>query len=627
VRFSLTVSVEPFQSHRAVDSGRRGSARHVVARRVASSASSASSSSASMASFFSDRTTRARVMRDAMRVTRDRLGTTTTATATATADDARGASGALRKVLTRADLTTLGVGGIIGAGVFVLTGSVAREHAGPAVAASYALSAFTSAVTGLAYAEFAVAMPVAGSAYNYVYGTFGEYAAFLTGCNLALELTIASAAIARGWTSYATAAFGVEARRARVRVIDGLMEIDLIAGIVVCGMTALLVSGAKQTARFNAAVTYASLVVVAVVLLAGAPEIQPSNWTPFAPYGMRGIISGASVVIFAFVGFDTVATCAEEVANPAADLPFGILGSLGICAALYCAMCVVITGMVSYDDIDVNAPFAMAFTAYGMPAIATIVSIGAVAAITTSLLLSMMGQPRVFMVMARDGLLPKWFSRVSEKHGTPANASIFSGAVTGALAVLLDINILAQLVSIGTLSIFCGVNLGLIVSRCAPRDDDDFARRAPALKRAGALFVSSMAFGVDYRARARISWFGAVALAAVVASACSFLTLPMTHAPKTFRAPFVPFLPALGVLLTCVLIAGLGALAWIRYAVYTVLCSVGYLSFAVRRSRESPEGVDAVELAVVDAADADADADADAGDAVTLLPVSARPSS
>jgi APA family basic amino acid/polyamine antiporter len=153
----------------------------------------------------------------------------------------------------------------------------------------------------------------------------------------------------------------------------------------------------------------------------------------------------------------------------------------------------------------------MAFTAYGMPAIATIVSIGAVAAITTSLLLSMMGQPRIFMVMARDGLLPKWFSRVSEKHGTPANASIFSGAVTGALAVLLDINILAQLVSIGTLSIFCGVNLGLIVSRCAPRDDDDFARRAPALKRAGALFVSSMAFGVDYRARARISWFGAVA--------------------------------------------------------------------------------------------------------------------
>jgi len=244
-------------------------------------------------------------------------------------------------------------------------------------------------------------------------------------------------------------------------------------------------------------------------------------------------------------------------------------------------------------------------------------------------LLSMMGQPRVFMVMARDGLLPKWFSRVSEKHGTPANASIFSGAVTGALAVLLDINILAQLVSIGTLSIFCGVNLGLIVSRCAPRDDDDFARRAPALKRASALFISSMAFGVDYRARARISWFGAVALAAVFVSSCSFLTLPMTHAPKTFRAPFVPFLPALGVLLTCILIAGLGPVAWIRYAVYTVLCSVGYLSFAVRRSSESPDGFVAVELAVVDATDADADvdADADAGDAAALLPVAAPSSS
>ena len=543
--------------------------------------------------------------------------------------DATAPAPALKRVLTRADLTTLGVGGIVGAGVFVLTGSVAREHAGPAVAASYALSAFTSAVTGLAYAEFATATPVAGSAYNYVYGTFGEYAAFITGCNLALELTIASAAVARGWTSYAMSAFGVEAGRARARVIDGLVEIDLMAGIVVCGMTALLVSGAKQTARFNAVVTYASLAVVAVVLLAGAPEIQPSNWTPFAPYGMRGIISGASVVIFAFVGFDTVATCAEEVANPAADLPFGILGSLGICAALYCAMCVVITGMVSYDDIDVHAPFAMAFTAYGMPAVASIVSVGAVAAITTSLLLSMMGQPRVFMVMARDGLLPKWFSRVSEKHGTPANASIFSGAVTGALAVLLDINILAQLVSIGTLSIFCGVNLGLIVSRCAPRDDDDFARRAPALKRAGALFVSSMAFGVDY-ARARANLLVRRRRPSPPSSSQRVQLFDASDdAPRRrrFAPPFVPFLPALGVLLTCVLIAGLGALAWIRYAVYTVLCSVGYLSFAVRRSRESPEGVDAVELAVVDAADADADADADAGDAVTLLPVSARPSS
>ena len=532
--------------------------------------------------FFASKETRDAVFRAGLRTESSRLASGEGEASTSARADVETA-GALRKVLTRMDLTMLGVGGIVGAGVFVLTGAVAHDHAGPAVVFSYALSALTSAVTGLAYAEFAVAMPVAGSAYNYMYATFGEYAAFLTGCNLALELTIASAAIARGWTSYATTAFGIHPTSVRATIFENFIEIDMIAGLVVFGMTVLLVIGAKETAKFNAVVTYASLLVVAVVLIAGSTEIHPSNWTPFAPNGMRGIISGASVVVFAFVGFDTVATCAEEVANPSADLPFGILGSLGICATLYCLMCIVITGMIPYGDIDVHAPFAIAFSHYGMKWIASTVSIGAVAAITTSLLLSMMGQPRIFMVMARDGLLPNWFSSVSEKYGTPANASVFSGVVTGVLAVLLDIDILAQLVSIGTLSIFCGVNLGLIVSRCAPRRAS-LSQRAPAFRRAAALLVSSLAFGIDYRARARLSWFGGVSLAGVVASTASFLTLPMDHAPKTFRTPFVPFLPAFGVLLTCVLIAGLGVLAWIRYVVYTAACSAVYLAFAVRRA-------------------------------------------
>lgn len=512
-------------------------------------------------------------------------------TSTARLDEANVARGesessGLKKVLTRMDLTMLGIGGIIGAGVFVLTGAVAHDHAGPAVVFSYVIAASTSAVTGLAYAEFAVAMPVAGSAYNYMFATFGEYAAFLTGCNLALELTIASAAIARGWTSYFMSMFGVRANAARLTIWPDVMELDLIAGLVVAGMTALLVSGAKETAKFNSIVTYVSLVVIAIVIFAGAAEVHHENWSPFAPNGMKGIISGASVVIFAFVGFDTIATCAEEVANPSADLPFGILGSLGVCAALYALMCLVITGMVSYVDIDVHAPFAMAFATYGLGWVATIVSIGAVAAITTSLLLSMMGQPRIFMVMARDGLLPAWFSDVSEKYGTPANASLFSGIVTGGLAVLLDINLLAQLVSIGTLSIFCCVNLGLIVSRCTPKRAE-WSQRAPPLKRAAALFFTSLAFGVDYRSRARISWFGILTLIGVAASTLSFLTIPMTSAPSTFRMPLVPFLPAFGVLLTCILIAGLGALAWIRYVVYTLACTAGYLTFAVARHHRS----------------------------------------
>ena len=496
-----------------------------------------------------------------------------------------GTAAALKKVLTRKDLTLLGVGGIVGAGVFVLTGAVAHDHAGPAVVMSYILAASTSAVTGLAYAEFAVSMPVAGSAYNYMMATFGELAAFLTGCNLALELTIASAAVARGWTSYAVALFGGSPNATRLIVWPDVVEIDVVAGAVVAAMTALLVSGAKETAKFNSVVTYISLAVIATVIIAGSTAIDADNWTPFAPNGAAGIISGASVVIFAFVGFDTIATCAEEVANPSADLPFGILVSLGICASLYALMCLVITGMVPYSSIDVHAPFAMAFQTHNLHWVSSIVSVGAIAAITTSLLLSMMGQPRIFMVLSRDGLLPAWFADVSKRFGTPANASLFSGAVTGILGVVLDINLLAQLVSIGTLSIFCGVNLGLIVSRWTPKRAT-WAQRLPPLKRAAALLLSCFAFAIDYRARnARVSWFGALSLVAVIASTASFKTIPMVNAPPPtrFAAPFVPVLPAFGVLLTSILIAGLGALAIVRYVVYTTVCAVAYIVFATSR--------------------------------------------
>jgi len=510
-------------------------------------------------------------------------GTTTSGATSGNARRRTARTETLKRVLTRNDLTTLGVGGIIGAGVFVLTGAVAHDHAGPAVVVSYAVAAFASSITGLAYAEFAVAMPVAGSAYNYMMNTFGELAAFLTGANLALELTIASAAVARGWTSYAVALFGRAPNSARIIVWRDVVEIDFIAGFVVAGMTALLVSGAKETAKFSAAVTVVSLIAIATVIVVGSTVVDTENWSPFAPNGLGGIISGASVVIFAFVGFDTIATCAEEVANPSADLPFGILVSLGICATLYALMCLVITGMEPYTKIDVHAPFALAFQSNNLQWVSSVVSVGAIAAITSSLLLSMMGQPRIFMVMARDGLLPAWFSDVSKRFGTPANATLFSGAITGVLGMLLDINLLAQLVSIGTLSIFCGVNLGLIVSRVTPKHAE-WAQRAPALRRAAALLISSLTFAIDFRARdASLSWLGGAALIAAFASSASFLTLPAVNLPLTFKMPFVPFLPAFGVVLTCVLIAGLGVVAIVRYVVYSTLCFIGYVFFAVRR--------------------------------------------
>ena len=272
--------------------------------------------------------------------------------------------------------------------------------------------------------------------------------------------------------------------------------------------------------------------------------------------------------------------CAEETRDPGRDLPIGILGSLGICAVLYALMSLVITGMVPSSEIDVQAPFAVAFRDRGMPWAESLISFGAVAAITTALLSSLMGQPRVYMAMARDGLLPSWFGKVHPSLGTPVNASAFTGASVAALALTVDIETLAQLVSIGTLAIFAGVCAALLVRRHTPERSDDGGEvrmedRKPALKRVAALIIACVAFAftssVSLVARG-------VALGAAVAATVSFNRLPRHHDPKKgFSAPLVPYVPALGVLATTQLIASLGALAWARFAVYTALCSALYV--------------------------------------------------
>ncbi len=519
------------------------------------------------------------------------------ATRLKSADAALAASdSSMKKCLTAADLLLLGVGGVIGGGVFVLTGAAAHDHAGPAVVVSYVLASLTSMITGLCYTEFAVETPVAGSAYNFVSMAFGEFAGYLCGCNLALELTIAAAAVARGWTSYVATLFHAPPDALRVRVGRGgggaddggassrSTELDFAAAALVALVTALLAYGMKETARFNACVTALSLLVIFFVIALGGSSVDTANWVPFAPNGLEGVLAGASVVFFSFVGFDTVATCAEETRDPGRDLPVGILGSLGICALLYAAMAAVITGMVPTADIDVQAPFAVAFRDRGMPWAESLISFGALAAITTALLSSLMGQPRVYMAMARDGLLPRWFGEVHATLGTPVNASVFTGVSTAALALLVDIETLAQLVSIGTLAIFAGVCAGLLVRRHTPprsggggADDDDDVRmedRKPALKRVAALMLACVAFA----ASASSLVARGVALGGAAAATVSFNALPRHHDPqKGFATPLVPYVPALGVLATTQLIASLGALAWARFAVYTALCSALYV--------------------------------------------------
>lgn len=503
----------------------------------------------------------------------------------------------LRKVLNATDLIVIGIGGIVGAGVFVLTGTAAKENAGPALVVSYVIALCASTLTALCYSEFATCVPTSGSAYNFISMTFGEVFAYITGWNLAIELTVGGAAVARGFTSYLATLFGVQPNALRVIIVERAIELDFPAFLLVSVMTLVIVRGMEQTKRFQFVVVALSMTTIVFVIIVGSTEIDVNNYTPFIPpeFGWRGVVSAASVVFFAFIGFDTVATLAEETKNPGRDLPFGILGSLAISGILYCAMASVITGMVSYEQIDVDAPFSVAFERNGVPWAAIIVSSGAIFCIVTSLLGCLVGQPRVYMAMARDGLMPKCIATISETYGTPVNASMLTWALTGILTLLFDIGILAQMVSIGTLAIFCGVNLALLVRRYTPKDVQfyDMNARWPALSRAGYLLITCvfLSYSVTYELAIAIQIISAVAVCAVTLSFHIYgqNTFPATNgfcnAPNDtqFTTPFVPLFPALGVLTTSQLIVSLGSLAHIRFVLVCLIALISYVAMDYAR--------------------------------------------
>jgi len=469
---------------------------------------------------------------------------------------------------------------------------------------------------------------VAGSAYNYVAVTFGELPAFLVGCDLGaphcqtdtarvlapasltmcsravLEYTISAAAVARGWTSYAATLVGLPSNAFRLG--RGMVQLDILALLNVFAQAGLLCVGMRESSNFNIVVNVVNLCCIAFVLLAGASEVDHANYSPFLPYGVSGIFSGASIVFFSFIGFDTVATAAEEVRNPGRDLPMGIIGSLVICTGLYAAMCAVITGMVPYSSIDRNAPFAVAFTQRGMGWAASIVSAGAITGITTSLLVSLLGQPRIYMTMARDGLLPSWFARVHPKRGTPVNATIVTGLSAGVLALLVDIDALAQLVSIGTLCVFCFVCAAVLARRYMPPEP---APRAPVLWRVAGVAASALIFAFATELLSKhpsAIAFATPILLVYIGLTASFLWLPQHFKPKKFAVPLMPFVPALGMYATLQLIASLGPIAWLRFIVYYTLCSCIYGYY---RGGTDPVAADAAAAALasgggVDAAEA-----------------------
>jgi basic amino acid/polyamine antiporter, APA family len=422
----------------------------------------------------------------------------------------------LKRSLGPVNLITLGIGAIIGAGIFVLTGHAAAENAGPALALSFVLAGITCAFAGLCYAEFASIIPIAGSAYTYGYATLGEFVAWIIGWDLVLEYAFGAATVAAGWSGYflsllaqlgwapspalarfcynygaqvylakdatghahwqLAAAFLPGTNLAALPHVTGAF--NLISFLIICLVTLILVVGIKESANLNSLIVIVKLGIVGIFLLLGInfllhhPHIAQANWHPFIPpsegpgrYGIGGIAAGAASVFFAYIGFDAVSTAAQEAKNPKRDMPIGILGSLVICTLLYIIVSLVLTGMVNYRTLDVPEPVAVGIDATGVAWGGILVKIGAIFGLFTVMLVMLLGQSRVFFSMSRDGLLPKWASAIHPRFRTPWITSIVVGGVVAFLPALLDVDRLSKLVNMGTLLAFSIVSAGVWILR------------------------------------------------------------------------------------------------------------------------------------------------------------------
>ncbi len=404
-------------------------------------------------------------------------------------DQASADEHSLKRTLGPGNLVALGIGAVIGAGIFVITGTASAQYAGPAIVISFIISGLACAFAGLCYAEFASMIPIAGSAYTYAYATMGEFIAWIIGWDLILEYLFASSTVAVGWSGYVVNFFkenlGIDMPAYLVNapythdpklgwIATGAF-INLPAVLIVALVSVLLVIGIKESARFNNIIVIVKLAVVLLFIIFGFAYIRPENLTPFIPpntgefghYGYSGILRGSGVIFFAYIGFDAVSTAAQEAKNPQRDMPIGMLGSLAVCTVLYILVAIVLTGMVKYDQLAVASPIAFAVDSVGagLKWLNPLIKLGAIAGLSSVILVMLMAQPRIFYSMSRDGLLPEIFGKLHPTFKTPYVSTIITGVFAALMAGLFPISVLGELVSIGTLLAFTIVCLGILVLR------------------------------------------------------------------------------------------------------------------------------------------------------------------
>jgi len=433
----------------------------------------------------------------------------------------------LQRALSAWDLTLLGIGAIIGAGIFVLSGEGAAK-AGPAVTLSFVMAGTACGFTALAYAELAAMIGGSGSAYGYAYVGFGELTAWVIGWDLILEYSLAASVVAIGWSGYVNKALAAVGLHVPPELLHSPAEggiINLPAAAIILILAGLLMVGVRESARFNAAIVFIKLTAIAIFMAVAFAHLDIHNWSPFAPFGWEGVMGGAALIFFAYIGFDAVSTAADETRNPQRDLPMGIILSLSICTILYIAVGALLTGIAPYQSLDVPSPVADALLNIGVRWAAAVVSAGAIAGLTSVMLVMFFGQTRIFFAMSRDRLLPPMFAELNPKTHTPVKVIMACGLVIASIAGFAPISTVAELVNIGTLAAFTLVSAGVIMLRY----------QQPELKR-------------------------------------------------PFRTPFSPVIPALGILSCLYLMSNLQALTWIGFAVWTTLGLIVYFSFSRRQS-------------------------------------------
>ncbi|QCR34248.1 amino acid permease [Lysinibacillus sp. SGAir0095] len=376
----------------------------------------------------------------------------------------------LKQTLGAFDLIMLGVGAIVGTGIFILPGTVAATHAGPAIVFSFIIAAFVCALAGMCYSEFSSAIPVTGSAYTYGYIVFGEIIAWLVGWALVLEYGLAAASVATGWSSYLTSlleGLNITIPHSLSGPFDpaGGTYINLPAVLIVLAISYLLSRGMQESAKINKIMVFVKVGVILLFIIVGVFYVKPDNWQPFMPFGFDGVLAGAALVFFAFLGFDAVSSAAEEVKNPQRNLPIGIIGSLLVCSLLYITISLVMTGIAPYTELNVSNPVSFVIQLVGQDWIAGVISLGAVTGMMTVILVMLYGGSRLLFAIARDGLLPKMLYKVNPKNQTPVLNTWIFGFAVAFCAGFIPLNKLAELVNMGTLLAFMIVSIGVLYLR------------------------------------------------------------------------------------------------------------------------------------------------------------------